>query len=143
MAKKKNNKPAIVNNIESIQMDIDYEKLANAIVKAQSKAEEQKLQNEKNRIKNTKLSKFSILKIAILSIFALICLVFGLVNLTITAIDLQTRLINSFRFLYFSIAYAFLAFVQYAISKNRNQNFVFNMLSVVLAFATFILAITY
>ena len=40
MAKKKNsNKPSTINNIESINMEIDYEKLAEAIVKAQKKSE--------------------------------------------------------------------------------------------------------
>ena len=42
MAKKKSN-PTVVNNIESVNMEIDYDKLAEAIVKAQQKAEEQKL----------------------------------------------------------------------------------------------------
>lgn len=41
MAKKKSN-PTVVNNIESVNMELDYDKLAEAIVKAQQKAEEQK-----------------------------------------------------------------------------------------------------
>ena len=41
MAKKKNNQ-TVVNNIESVNLDIDCDKLAEAIVKAQQKAEKQK-----------------------------------------------------------------------------------------------------
>lgn len=51
MAKKKSN-PTVVNNIESVNMELDYDKLAEAIVKAQQKAEKQKLlqvQQEENK----------------------------------------------------------------------------------------------
>lgn len=40
MAKKKNN-TTVVNNIDSVNVEIDYDKLAEAIVKAQQKANEQ------------------------------------------------------------------------------------------------------
>ena len=40
MAKKKNN-TTVVNNIDSVNLEIDYDKLAEAIVKAQQKANEQ------------------------------------------------------------------------------------------------------
>ncbi|MBR3768624.1 MAG: hypothetical protein IKL10_10370 [Clostridia bacterium] len=56
MAKKKS-KPTVVNNIESVNMEIDYDKLAEAIVKAQEKAEEQKnLQELRDEIEVEKLS---------------------------------------------------------------------------------------
>lgn len=51
MSKKKNN-PTVVNNIESVNLDIDYNKLAHAIVKAQKNAEEKRF-NEENKTKNT------------------------------------------------------------------------------------------
>ncbi len=45
MAKKKNNQ-TVVNNIESVNLDIDYDKLAEAIVKAQQKAKEQQIKEK-------------------------------------------------------------------------------------------------
>ncbi|MBO5462744.1 MAG: hypothetical protein J6A49_05460 [Clostridia bacterium] len=50
MAKKKNNQ-TVVNNIESVNVDIDYDKLAEAIVKAQNRVdEEQSYQENKTKI---------------------------------------------------------------------------------------------
>lgn len=45
MAKKKNN-PTVVNNIESVNLDIDYNKLAEAIVKAQKIEKEQQIKEK-------------------------------------------------------------------------------------------------
>lgn len=45
MAKKKNNQ-TVVNNIESVNLDIDYDKLAKAIVKAQEQAEKEQYKEE-------------------------------------------------------------------------------------------------
>lgn len=45
MAKKRNN-PIVVNNIESVNLDIDYDKLAEAIVEAQQKAKEQQIKEK-------------------------------------------------------------------------------------------------
>lgn len=45
MAKKKNNQ-TVVNNIESVNLDIDCEKLAEAIVKAQQRVQEQQYNSE-------------------------------------------------------------------------------------------------
>ncbi len=50
MAKKKNN-TTVVNNIDSVNLEIDYDKLAEAIVKAQQKANEQ-LDDEKQEVFN-------------------------------------------------------------------------------------------
>lgn len=49
MAKKSKNKPTTINNIESVNLEIDYDKLAEAIVNAQEKAEKvEKNENENN-----------------------------------------------------------------------------------------------
>ena len=45
MAKKKNN-PTVVNNIESVNVDIDYDKLAEAIVKAQKIEKEHQIKEK-------------------------------------------------------------------------------------------------
>ena len=64
MPKKKNNQ-TVINNIGSVNMEIDYDKLAEAIVKAQAKAEKQKeiqeLQNEKESDKLSVRETFKII----------------------------------------------------------------------------------
>ena len=69
MAKKKNN-PTVVNNIESVNLDIDCDKLAEAIVKAQKEA------NEKHSV-SSEMMKFII--VPTLWILALVCGFIGLV----------------------------------------------------------------
>ena len=48
--KKNNNKPTIVNNIESIHMDIDYKKLANSMIETQKELDKQEFESSKIRI---------------------------------------------------------------------------------------------
>ena len=52
MAKKKNNQ-TVVNNIESVNLDIDYDKLAKAIVDAQKQAETENIKIIINKTDNT------------------------------------------------------------------------------------------
>lgn len=68
MAKKKNNQ-TVVNNIESVNLDIDYDKLAKAIVDAQQKA------NEKYSV-SSEMMKFVI--VPVLWILAAVCLFIGI-----------------------------------------------------------------
>lgn len=51
MGKKPKNKPTTINNIESVNVEIDYEKLAEAIVIAQEKAEYDKNKQDKSKNK--------------------------------------------------------------------------------------------
>lgn len=69
MAKKKKN-TTVVNNIESISIEIDYDKLAEAIVKAQTKASKQKKTTGKFRSAAMGLFNGSIY--AVVYIFAVI-----------------------------------------------------------------------
>lgn len=68
MAKKKNNQ-TVVNNIESVNVDIDYDKLAEAIVEAQQKA------NEKYSV-SSEMMKLVI--VPVLWILAALCLFTGI-----------------------------------------------------------------
>lgn len=68
MAKKKNNQ-TVVNNIESVNVDIDYDKLAEAIVEAQQKA------NEKYSV-SSEMMKLVI--VPVLWILAAVCLFTGI-----------------------------------------------------------------
>lgn len=58
MAKKKSN-PTVVNNIESVNMKIDYDKLAKAIIKAQIEVDEQKeiVQQQEEEIRRKEILK--------------------------------------------------------------------------------------
>ena len=64
MAKRKD-KPQVVNNIQELNLEIDYDKLAEAIVKAQEKSE-----NEANKSKKFTSGMFSMLVFVILRLIA-------------------------------------------------------------------------
>ncbi len=55
---KKKDKQRIINNIQELKLEIDYDKLADAIVKAELKAKTEKEQTERNK-KAGKLFRFS------------------------------------------------------------------------------------
>lgn len=80
MAKKKNNQ-MVVNNIESVNLDIDYNKLAEAIVDAQQKA------NEKYSV-SSEMMKFVI--VPVLWILAAVCLFIGIVFFAILIKEAST-----------------------------------------------------
>lgn len=71
MAKKSNNKPTTVNNIESVNVKIDYDKLAEAIVNAQEKAEIKSESNDK--VRSTIMFVSNIIIYATAYFFALYC----------------------------------------------------------------------
>lgn len=56
MANNKKNKSSVINNIENLNLEIDYDKLADAIVKAQQKAEKQKTKEQQTEKITSKLS---------------------------------------------------------------------------------------
>ena len=63
MAKKKD-KPQVINNIGEVNLDIDYDKLADAIVKAQEKADNNANQSKKFTSGMFSMSVFVILRLA-------------------------------------------------------------------------------
>ncbi len=63
MAKKKD-KPQVINNIQELNLEIDYDKLADAIVKAQEKADNNANQSKKFTSGMFSMSVFVILRLA-------------------------------------------------------------------------------
>ena len=57
MAKKKD-KPQVINNIQELNLDIDYDKLAEAIVKAKKRSAVKYLEKDFLGIESTKASTF-------------------------------------------------------------------------------------
>lgn len=124
MAKKKNNKPSIVNNIESMQMDIDYDKLAEAIVKAQNKAEYK--EEKSGRFRTIFMRICNLIIYFGIYLFAIIC-VYGFWK--VEAPNWQTWVIKIV-FIAVSVAIAALMFFtqieSFKDSKKEVQNY-FNM----------------
>lgn len=113
MAKKKNN-PTVVNNIESVNVDIDYDKLAEAIVKAQKIEKEQQIKEKEQAFiewrnslgykeysnKNKIAKKFLTFGNRIKVLFKLMFLPKNKrIETSFSAIFLQTLLIGFFNFL--------------------------------------------
>lgn len=86
MAKKKD-KPRIVNNIQELNLEIDYDKLAEAIVKAQENSEE-----ETNKSKKHTSSVFALIVITMLQIASFLV---GLISVALFLRSICTAIDNT------------------------------------------------
>ena len=135
MAKKKNNKPTIVNNIESIHIDIDYEKLADAIVKAQNKAESKEEKSGRFRTIFMRICNW-IIYLGIY-LFAVVC-VWGFWN--VEAPNWQTWVVKIV-FIAVSVAIAALMFFTQIESFKDSKKEVQNYFNVNISFIALLVAI--
>lgn len=144
MAKKKNN-TTVVNNIDSVNLEIDYDKLAEAIVKAQQKANEQYSVSRE------------LMKTIITPTLWILAVVCGFISLAffIVLITSITDLMNaenwlvgfvSVPLLFFIVMFsAMLAFLLGAtakeIDKENDRNYISSMFSNVVAIVALIVAL--
>lgn len=102
--------------------------LKNIIAHGIVEAEKLKAEAEKERIKNTKLSVFSICAIVF---FSLVAVFFALLSI---AAFFNSDILNGCKMAFISITYVFIGFLEYAVGKNKDKNFTFNIISILLAF---------
>lgn len=150
MAKKKN-QPTTVNNIQELNLEIDYDKLAEAMVKAQEKSQ---LQEENvNFTKGT----FASLTSATLSLIGIIGLVFAIFSLVYGIYYAATNLpwnndkeivgnILACIFLTLIIAYISLLSIMFLksskeIEKSKDKNFVVSVFSALSGLIALVVAI--
>ena len=144
MAKKKNNQ-TVVNNIESVNVDIDYDKLAEAIVDAQQKANEQ-YSVSRELMKFAITPFFWILTVAcgFISI-AFWCVLFTsakeLLNDENWIVGISTFLFVVFIALFSLILTAFLALTAKEIDKENDRNYILSMFSNVVAIVALVVAL--
>ena len=144
MAKKKNNQ-TVVNNIESVNVDIDYDKLAEAIVEAQQKVNEQ-YSVSRELMKFVITPFFWILTVACGFIsLAFWCVLFtsvkDLLNDNGWLFGGLTLLIIFFIALFTLTLTVFLALTAKEIDKENDRNYISSMFSNVVAIVALVVAL--
>ena len=124
------------NKNKKVPVEIDYDKLAEAIVKANLKTEKIKTETEKNRIKNKKLSKGTIALMVIFAIFSTLFILGAILNFTRKdGTDMGIKCIL------WAGTYIVIFFTTWLIGKNNEINFVINIISLVIALTALVIAI--
>lgn len=141
--------------IES-KVEIDYDKLAEAIAKANQltqddirnavctgilQAEEQRELIAKDRIKNTKLTGWAIVRLIFFSAVAVVFTILAVCAIAINSGDIARGVAVAGQFSVVALGYVMLAVTDYALEKNKDKNFGFNVLSIMLALGSLIIAI--
>lgn len=119
----------------------DYDKLEQIISNAILKAEGIKEENEREAIKNTKLSKLTIVSIIVLCAVAGLLLLLAVSTIFFYDGVLIDRVKQGFKTALLSLTCGFMAFINYAVNKNKNKSFAFNMLSLLFAFISFVFSL--
>ena len=150
MAKKKNN-PTVVNNIESVNVDIDYNKLAEAIVKAQEKSDNNRYGSPYTSTTFALMISHSFRVIAVVAFP--ISLLFGF-WLSYAVVN-KLLVIGWSRYIAYGIAFPLSALVSYVlglfaslfwksakeIKIEKDKNYIVSVFSGIVSFAAFIIAI--
>ncbi len=165
MAKKKD-KPQVINNIQELNLDIDYDKLAEAIVYAQEKATEKPVSNEKmgfwksiwliirNRESQTGMRGAGLLSEVISFIFnvmAIICIATsGIIGImVIPQFDWHGGILQSIFQGLFSVLLLFISLgvalifraVANEIKSEKDRDYILSVFSGILSFAALIVAL--
>ena len=150
MAKKKD-KPQIINNIQELNLEIDYDKLAEAIVKANSQ-----LDAEANKSKKFTSGMFSISVFVILRVIALLgwiiafALLIGSINTFIEMSwnDFSTISGNIFQIIYSITITVLLVLYPLMLWKSakeieteKDRNYIISVFSGIVSFAALIVAL--
>ena len=150
MAKKKD-KPQVVNNIQELNLEIDYDKLAEAIVKANSQ-----LDAEANKSKKFTSGMFSISVFVILRVIALLgwiiafALLIGSINTFIEMSwnDFSTVAENIFQIIYSITITVLLVLYPLMLWKSakeieteKDRNYIISVFSGIVSFAALIVAL--
>ena len=150
MAKKKD-KPQVINNIQELNLEIDYDKLAEAIVKTNNKFEA-----EANKSKKFTSGMFSMFVLVILKLIAflgwMIAFAFLISSInTVFAmswIGFSTILVNVFQIMY--SAGIIVVLILYLLllgksakefSKEKDRNYIISVFSGIVSFAALIVAL--
>lgn len=117
------------NNLQNI--------IADAIIQADEKKEEIK----KEKIKNAKLSKLSIAFMAFWGIVAIFFILLAIGSFTNPNWEYTVRIVNGFKLLAVAITYGLFICIEYAVNKNKEQNFAFNLISLFISIITLLFTI--
>ena len=150
MAKKKD-KPQVINNIGEINLEIDYDKLAESIVKAQEKSENEA--NKKRKFTSGSFAMLITVAFSVFSIFVALLSVSLILALIVSWHTLQwngfTNIVISILTIVFSIVFA-IVLGSYAvllwksakeIETEKDRNYIISVFSGIVSFAALIVAL--
>ena len=150
MAKKKD-KPQVVNNIQELNLEIDYDKLAVAIVKAQEKSEKEA--NRKKKFTSgtfAMIISFAFRGVAILGWLIALATPIAIINMAKSFVWNEVNVVMGN---VFSIAFAvalFVVLILYSfllwksakeIETEKDRNYIISVFSGIVSFAAFIVAL--
>ncbi len=127
-------KPQVINNIQELNLEIDYDKLEKTIENAIISAELRKEQTERETIKNKKLSKLTtvILYVALGIAFIHLMLIIGFI--LVSDFDRVPRLFYNMCIFVLCGIYALV------VDKTQNTTSALNLISIILAVISLIIA---
>ena len=150
MAKKKE-KPQVINNIQELNLEIDYDKLAESIVKANSKLDAEANQSKKFTSGMFSMSVFVILRvIALLGWIIAFALLLGSINTFIEMSwnDFSTISGNIFQIIYSITITVLLVLYPLMLWKSakeieteKDRNYIISVFSGIVSFAALIVAL--
>ena len=121
--------------------EIDYDKLAEAIVSANEKFAVQKEKEEKERMKKAELPKSAVICNIVLGLLIVCLLAVSIAIFFNFEVSLGERIITISKLLLVAFIYIFLIVVVSSVSKNKDRNFGFNMLSLFFAICSFVVSL--
>ncbi len=143
----KNKKPQIINQIENVNLEIDYDKLAQAIVKADQN------QDDENRFVSGTFAVLASVLFSVLSFIAFLISIIGVVgsivffiqNYTPGLISISQNLLITLLLIVSSILIGLFAFVFLKagkeISKEKDKNYIISAFSGIVSFVALIVAL--
>ena len=117
------------------------EDVQNAVINGILQAEEQRELIEKERIRNTKLTGWAIARLIFFSVVAAVFTILAVCAIAINSGDVARDISVAGQFSVVALGYVMLAVTDYALEKNKDKNFGFNVLSIMLALGSLIIAI--
>ena len=150
MAKKKD-KPQVINNIQELNLEIDYDKLAEAIVKAQEKSETEANRNKK--FTSSVLALIVIFTLRIVSVFGWILVAtmpFAIVNMAQSLIwnEFGNIVSNVFIIVFAISMLIFIGLYSVLLWKSakeidseKDRNYIISIFSGIVSFAALIVAL--
>ena len=125
---------------KSRSVQLTNEDIRKAICDGILQAEEQREASAKEKIKNTKLSLWTILRLIFFGVVAAFFLLIAIIAFVTYLEDISKAIAVAGQMSAVAAAYVMLVFADYALSKNKDKTFGFNLITVVIAVMSLLVA---
>lgn len=123
------------------QQQLTKDDIQEAVCKGIIQADTRREAIAKDRIKNTKLSVGAVVAMVFFSIAAAFFLLLAAGSVLANLDNLAVGIINASKFLIIAMTYVLVVCVEYALGKNKEKNFAYNTITILMTFITFVVAI--